>query len=40
MDLNSIDNIVLPWFWIMGFSNTIKHKYSWALEKISFYLSY
>ena len=40
MDLNSIDKIVLPWIWIMGFSNIVKHEYSLALEKISFYLAY
>ena len=40
MDLNFIDKIVLPWIWIMGFSNIGKHKYSWVLEKISFYLAY
>ena len=28
MDLNSIDKIVLPWIWIVGFSNIAKHKYS------------
>ena len=36
MDLNSIDKIVLPWIWIMGFSDIAKHEYSWVLEKISF----
>ena len=40
MDLNSIDKIVFPWIWIMGFSNITKHEYSWTLEKISFYLAY
>ena len=40
MDLNSIDKIVLPWIWIMGFSDIAKHEYFWALEKISFYLAY
>ena len=34
MDLNSIDKIVLPWTWIMGFPNISKHKYSWALNII------
>ena len=28
MDLNSINKIVLPWAWIMGFSNIAKHKYN------------
>ena len=36
MDLNSIDKIVLPWTWIMGFSNIAKHKYSWTLLKTVF----
>ena len=34
MDLNSIDKIVLPWTWIMGFSNIAKHKCSWVLNRI------
>ena len=36
MDLNSIDKIVLPWTWIMGFSNIVKHKYSWTLNKMGY----
>ena len=32
MDLNSIDKIILPWTWIMGFLNIAKHKYSWDFK--------
>ena len=34
MDLNSIDKIVLPLTWFMGFSNIAKHKHSWVLNRI------
>ena len=37
MDLNSIDKIVLPWTWIMGFSNIAKYKYSWVLNRMCVY---
>ena len=32
--LNPIDKIVLPWTWIIGFSNIVKQKYSWFLNRI------
>ena len=34
MDLNSTDKIVLPWTLIMGFSNIVKYKYSWDLNRM------